>query len=162
RDTWVTGSRIDVARPLRPVWNDPTRRGLLRHRQSCPSDRNHEPESKHKIHSRFHSYPDLLKTVLGSEETESPSLVPSLFNFQSGYVYHLAMNSFHFLAEIGSESRTPDRWESAPLRSPTPTNGTRGRVNPYRSDLKNRSQASREKSRNTMFFPPTMKNLGNL
>src|SRR5947208_109619 len=86
RDTWVTGSRVDVARALRPMWrNDATRRRLLRHRQSCPNDRKHERESKHKIDSCFHSYPDLLViTVLGSEEMESPSLVPSLFEFSVG------------------------------------------------------------------------------
>src|SRR3981189_46930 len=113
RDTWVTGSRVDVARALRPVWrNEATRRRLLPHRQSCPNDRKHERESKHKIDSCFHSYPDVLViTVLGSEETESLRLwCPVYLNFQLGYVYHLAMNSFHLLVEIASESSTPARW----------------------------------------------------
>src|SRR5258708_29989108 len=119
RDTWVTGSRVDVARALRPVWkNDASRRRLLRHRQSCPNDRKHERESKHKIDSRFHSYPDLLVIiVLGSEETESLRLwCPVYLNFESGYVYHLAMNSFHPLAEIASTSSTPARWEFVPAQ----------------------------------------------
>src|SRR5260370_28250743 len=87
RDTWVTGSRVDVARALRPVWrNDATRRRLLRQRQSCPNDCKHERESKHKIDSRFHSYPDLLgRIALSSEETESLRFWgPSLFEFPAG------------------------------------------------------------------------------
>jgi hypothetical protein len=85
RDTWVTGSRVDVARALRPVWrNDTIRRRQLRHRQSGPHERKHERESKHKIDYRFHSYPDLLEIVLSSEETESPVLGPSLFEFSAG------------------------------------------------------------------------------
>src|SRR5438552_8723794 len=99
-DTWVTGSRVDIARALRPVWrNDTTRRRLLRHRQSGPHDRKHERESKHKIDSRFHSYPDLLgRIVLSSEETESLRFWgPVYLNSLLGYVFHLALNSFHLL-----------------------------------------------------------------
>src|SRR5271170_4967706 len=102
RDTWVTGSRVDVARALRPVWrNDTTRRRLLRPRQSGPHDRKHERESKHKIDSCFHSYPDLLgRFVLSSEETEPLRLWgPVYLNFLLGYVYHLAMNSIHLMAQ---------------------------------------------------------------
>jgi hypothetical protein len=53
---------------------------------------------------------------LGSEETESLRLwCPVCLNFLSGYVYHLAMNSFHLLAEIASESSTPARWDFVSL-----------------------------------------------
>ena len=63
----------------------------------APNDRKHKRESKHKIDSRFHSYPDLLViAVLASEETDSLRLwCPVSLNFQSEYVYHLAMNWFH-------------------------------------------------------------------
>jgi hypothetical protein len=84
RDTWVTSSRVDVARALRSVWNYTTRR-LLRHRQGGTNNRKYEREPKHKIDSRFHSYPDLLgRIVLGSEETDSLCLGPGLFEFSAG------------------------------------------------------------------------------
>src|ERR1700692_4893802 len=80
RDTRVTGSRVDVARALRPVWrNDATRRRLLRHREGGANNRKHDRERRHKIDSLFHSYPDLLqRIILSSEETE-----PSQFESQS-------------------------------------------------------------------------------